>query len=292
MVEVIQKLAEKIKVYEPNIQFRALEIGAVPLGEKEKFYDILNYFPGSQIIGFEVDESVCNEMNTNAKPGATYYPQALGVRNEKRTLYVTNAPMCSSLYKPNEKLLRLYNNFEVAYLKKEISIETMSLDHFLEENSMSDMDFIKIDVQGAEVDIFEGASRALQDITFIVSEVEFIEHYENQPLFGDVCNLLKKHNLMFHKFLGMQGRALHPSVINNDPNYPSQDIWSDGVFIKDVLNMGSLSSSKLLKLSFFAALYDSFDLTTFVLNHHDEMFGTDFVETIFGKPFVKKFAGV
>jgi hypothetical protein len=59
------------------------------------------------------------------------------------------------------------------------------------------------------------------------------------------------------------------------------------IFITNILNIRTLSSSKLLKLSFFAALYDSFDVTLFILNHHDEMYDTDFVEIIFGKQFIK-----
>ena len=35
--------------------------------------------------------------------------------------------MCSSLYEPNEKLLRLYNNFSVAYLKNITEIKTITV---------------------------------------------------------------------------------------------------------------------------------------------------------------------
>lgn len=64
--------------------------------------------------------------------------------------------MCSSLYKPNEKLVSLYNNMEVAMLKSIESIETDSLDYFTKENSIESVDFIKIDIQGAELDVFQG----------------------------------------------------------------------------------------------------------------------------------------
>jgi FkbM family methyltransferase len=284
--ETIQKLADKIKIYKPGIRFRALEIGALDLGGREKFYDVLKYFPGSDVIGFEVDETVCERMNASSETGITYYPHALGVRNESRIFYETNEPMCSSLYKPNEKLLKLFLNFEVAYLKNEIVIDTISLDFFLDNNSICDIDFMKIDVQGAELDIFKGAITALKDITFIVSEIEFIQHYENQPLFGDVCNFLEKHDFMFHKFLGIGGRSLKPVCQNNDLNFASQHIWSDAIFLRNILNIRNLPSSKLLKLSFLAALYGSIDVTVFALNHHDKIFKTDFVKVIYGTEFV------
>ena len=36
--------------------------------------------------------------------------------------------MCISLYEPDEKLMKLYNNLEFAYLKKIEEIETVNLD--------------------------------------------------------------------------------------------------------------------------------------------------------------------
>ena len=37
--------------------------------------------------------------------------------------------------------------------KKETEIETISLDYFVEKHEVGDVDFIKIDVQGAELDV-------------------------------------------------------------------------------------------------------------------------------------------
>ena len=111
--ELVEELASKIKDHNPKIVFRALEIGARDTGQEEDFHEVLDYFPGSEIIGFEIEESVCEAMNSEAKEGIRYFPYALGSKKENRTFYETNDPMCGSLYKPNEKLLRLYNAFEV-----------------------------------------------------------------------------------------------------------------------------------------------------------------------------------
>ena len=39
------------------------------------------------------------------------------------------------------------------------------------------IDFIKIDVQGGELDVFKGGSKTLKNVLKIVCEVEFIQHY-------------------------------------------------------------------------------------------------------------------
>lgn len=271
MNKILQVTIDVVKNFGIDIKFTLIEIGARQVGKnKEPFYQLLDHFPSSKIIGFEIDEKTCNQMNLSAPNGVKYYPCALGEFNESRRLYITNHPMCCSLYKPNEELLSLYHNFEVAYLQSETTIDTTTLDDFVEKNDIGSVDFIKIDVQGAELDIFKGSSKTLKDVLKIVCEVEFIHHYKNQPLFGDVCNFLSKYDLMFNKFLGMEGRSLRPLVLNKNLNYASQHIWSDAVFIRNVQKIPQLNDEKLLKLSLLAAVYGSPDLIIYCLSKFDE----------------------
>lgn len=256
MNPALSSLVEFVKQTNININFNIIEIGAVQVQDnKEPFYELLDYFPSTKIIGFEIEKEVCEKMNSQSYEGVEYYPYALGKANEKRKLYITNHPMCSSLYKPNEKLIKLYNNFEVAYLKEETEIDTISLDYFVDKHNVGNIDFIKIDVQGAELDIFKGASKTLKNVLKIVCEVEFISHYENQPLFGDVCSYLNEYNLMFNKFLGLSGRALKPIMLNNNPNLPSQHIWSDAVFIRHIEKINNLNDEQLIKLGLLSCVY-------------------------------------
>ena len=271
MNKILQLTVDLIKDINIDICFTLLEVGAVKISEEEEpFYELLDYFPSSKIVGFEIDKEVCDKMNLSARDGVKYYPHALGEFNESKELYITNHPMCSSLYRPNEDLISLYHNLEAAYLKSKTTIETITLDNFLETNNIGSLDFIKIDVQGAELDIFRGGKKALKDVLKIVCEVEFIHHYENQPLFGDVCKFLNGYDLMFNKFLGMAGRSLRPIVFNSDKNFASQHIWSDAIFIKHIQKISKLSDKKLLKLSLLAAVYESLDLTHYCLSRFDE----------------------
>ena len=130
------------------------------------------------------------------------------------------------------------------------------------------------DIQGAELDVFRGGAKTLNNIVAIVSEVEFIHHYLDQPLFGDVCAFLAEKELMFHKFLRTGGRALKPIVLGNDPNLPVQYIWSDAIFIKDVFKIPDLPFDKLLKLGLLAFLYGSPDVTYFCFKTYDGKKGT------------------
>ena len=164
--------------------------------------------------------------------GLVIHPAAIGRCRETRRVHLANHPMCTSLYRPNEELMREFNNLEVAYLRDISEVETRSLDELAEEGCFGRVDFIKIDIQGAELDAFQGATKALRSTLGIVTEVEFSPIYEDQPLFGDVDRELRSRGFIFHKFIGLTGRCLRPVVVNNDPGMSTWHIWSDAMYLK------------------------------------------------------------
>ena len=284
MKDPLEKLAEIINKNKIDCKFKILEIGALQIeNSKPRFYKLLEYFPLSKIIGFEIEKDACDEMNSKAAKVIKYYPHALGEKNEKRKLYITDHPMCTSLYKPIETLPRLYQNLQFMNLKKETEIETITLDTFAEQYSIEDVDFIKIDVQGAELDIFKGGKKLLKNVLKIVCEVEFIPLYQDQPLFADVTKYLNQNDFMFNKFVGIAGRTLKPTIFNNDLNVPSQLMWSDAIFIKQIEKIQTLSNEKLLKLSLLAAVYNSLDLTFFCLSIYDKNNSTTLAKDLMSK---------
>ena len=284
MKDTLEKLAEIINKNKIDCKFKILEIGALQIeNSKPRFYKLLEYFPLSEIIGFEIEKDACDEMNSKAAKGIKYYPHALGEKNERRKLYITEHPMCTSLYKPIEILPKLYQNLQFMNLKKETEIETITLDTFAEQYSIEDVDFIKIDVQGAELDIFKGGKKLLKNVLKIVCEVEFIPLYQDQPLFADVTKYLNQNDFMFNKFVGIAGRTLKPTIFNNDLNVPSQLMWSDAIFIKQIEKIQTLSNEKLLKLSLLAAVYNSLDLTFFCLSIYDKNNSTTLAKDLMGK---------
>ena len=268
-------LGKMVREVASNLSFRILEIGARPMTRhKEPFYQFIDIFPGSQIIAFEVDKEICHQLNKKAQLGVTYYPVALGRTEQKCLFYETYHPMCSSLYKPNEKMLNMYNDLEVSLLKSISSVETLSLDFFIRKNNIGPIDFIKIDIQGAELDVFWGGVNTLKEVVAIVSEVEFVPLYLNQPLFGDVCAFLTAKGLMFHKFLDLAGRTLKPFVIGEKSDFATQHMWSDAVFIRDIDILTELAPSKLLKMGLLSYIYGSPDVTYQCFKIYDDKMNT------------------
>lgn len=281
----LDRLAKVLLRRQPDLAFTVLEIGAVPIdGQTEPAHRLLDAFPGSRIAAFELDPALCDDLNRKARLGMTFHPVALGRTEEERPIYETRHPMCTSLYRPNEALLEHYVNLEVAMLKSVGTVRTVGLDRFAADNDITDVDFIKIDVQGASLDVFSGGVATLRDVVAIVSEVEFVPLYVDQPLFGDVCGFLAQQGLMFHKLLGICGRALRPTVINNDPNFAVQQMWSDAIFVRDVRALERLAPPKLLKLAVLAYLYRSPDLLLHCLTLYEKRTGQSVLRDLGAAP--------
>jgi FkbM family methyltransferase len=254
-----------------DLAINMIDVGAVPIEDAspEPYYQLLKTFSSARLHGFEIDADVCRRLNENAVPGARFYPCALGRADETRPLYKTNAPMCTSLYEPDERYPRLFSGLEATRLDSVGEVSTMSLDGFALQQAITGLNFLKIDVQGAELDVFQGGLQALRDVLFIVCEVEFVAMYKQQPLFGDVDAWLRGQGFMLHKFLGMAGRVVKPLAVHGRTDYPSQFLWTDAVFVRDIFNYPRMSGEQQLKLAVLFDLYDSKDMALHLLRCYD-----------------------
>jgi hypothetical protein len=76
-----------------------------------------------------------------------------------------------------------------------------TLDVALQEMGLTGLDFIKLDTQGSELDLLEGAEATLAgDVFGIEVEVEFTDLYTGQALFPDVHAFLTNHGFEFIDF--------------------------------------------------------------------------------------------
>jgi FkbM family methyltransferase len=257
----------------------AVDIGAMllegdvdPLGRLSKLGRL-------NVIGFEPQAAECEKLNALALPGRRYLPYAVA-NGMRRSFYVTNTGMTSSLLRPNLRIAQLFNNLaELMQVVATPLIDTVRLDDVAEIRAQG-CDLLKLDTQGSEAEILANASETLNRCLIIQTEVEFVPLYENQPLFADVDQLLRGRGFMFHRFLGLAGRTYKPLMVNNNPNAPlSQMLWSDAVYVPDLARLDRLEATALLKLAaLLHEIYGSFDLCHVVLGAHDRHHGTSYAQ--------------
>lgn len=247
-------------------QLKIIDVGAMAIHDCE-YKTLLEHEPTS-VVGFEPVERECKKLNEMHAGRHVFLPYLVG-NGEERTFHECNYPMTSSFFEPDENITTKFQNLsELMQVVKKERIKTKRLDDI---DEVYDADYLKIDVQGAEVEVFDGASKTLENIIIIHTEVEFVPLYINQPLFAEVDLALRAAGFLFHKFYGIAGRAFKPLVVNNDQNAAlSQQLWADAVYVKNFLHFEKISPEKLLKFAVIMHdVYRSYDIAHLALQHHD-----------------------
>ena len=78
----------------------------------------------------------------------------------------------------------------------EIIVQTSTLKQFCTTQNIAQIDFIHMDVQGAELMVLKGAQDFMQDINMIWLEVEAVELYAGQPLKNDIENFMQNNGFI------------------------------------------------------------------------------------------------
>lgn len=242
------------------------------------------FAPNLSIYGFDADAATCDEANDdlahrNIDWVEKHLPLALADKAETRTLYVTKHPMCSSLYPPNEDLLCRFNDLgEVASLDHTTRIQTTTLDQYCAENNISGVDFLQVDVQGADLLVLKGAQQILDSSTLAVQvEVEFQELYSGQPLFADLDTWMRAQGFKLHE-LHPTRRVRAASPIHSTI-HPGQLLWGEAYYLRDLLDPETDSRwvhpDHFLKLACIADILDFADYAYELLEQLVLRYGSD-----------------
>jgi len=126
-------------------------------------------------------------------------PKGLWSENCKKKLYVLGKrPGSSSMYKPNPSVLSLYDfkekDFHIFDITDEIDIECTTIKESLNKFEVNNLDFLKIDTQGSELEILKGIGEYFPLLMKI--EAQIIPMYKNVPNWGTLVNHLEKMNYM------------------------------------------------------------------------------------------------
>jgi FkbM family methyltransferase len=276
-------IKEALQVELPTIDL--IDIGAMPEGEDR--YGPLVKQGLARVTGFEPNPQQFQRLAVRQGP-YRYLPYFLG-DGGAATFHVARYPGCSSLYEPDPAVIDLFTsigadeggNFTVV---QRVPIQTRRLDDIPE---LGRADFIKVDVQGAELDILRHGTGVLATTLLIECEVEFLPLYKGQPLFGDVSTFLAAHGFVLHKLIDVGGRCLRPLVFNNNLFAPiSQVLWADAIFIRDISRLERFADGELLKAAaILHEVYLSYDVAFHLLREYDRRGGTDLAKRYIDKVF-------
>ena len=202
------------------------------------------------------------------------FDKALSHSQGERNFYLCQTPQVSSMLKPNLNFLELFPRVERFNILKIISMEVSTLDQCLEKHNR-DVDFIKLDTQGSELEILQGGRGVLEkSVLGIEIEIEFFQLYQDQPIFQDIVSFLKENGFQFIDFTNLQrwGRYEHSQV--------GQCVFCDGLFLRTPENflnfLESLDSTtkthKAAKYIAILAIYNRSDLINIFIEKGGQKF--------------------
>jgi len=212
-----------------------------------------------QVVGFEAQPDALARLNQTKGVHELYLPHAVADGTE-RTLHVCALEGMTSLLVPDPSHLALFNLFPIwGTVKERIPVATRKLDDIAE---IAQMDFLKMDVQGAEREVLAHGREKLRDTVMIQTEVSFVPLYKNQPCFGEMDMALRQLGFLPHCVTGTKIWPLSPMVVGNEPNRGIRQLLeTDMVYVRDFSRPENMSAEQWKHLALIAHhCYGSYDL--------------------------------
>ena len=200
-----------------------VDVGA-HVGDTTELYR--KYFSQSKIFCFEPFSESCdylkkrfiNDSNINIAE------TALGSKDETKPLFVSNFSNLNSLQRPNERAWGFAD-------EKSVDVETITLDQFCLENDIKQIDILKLDVQGSELDVLMGSKTILEkgNVSLVYVEWQVVPLYENHHKYYKIAEFLAGFEYEFF------------NLYNINEARSGQVRWGDAIYTSKKLREGMVS---------------------------------------------------
>ena len=153
-----------------------------------------SFFPNISIHSFEPQK---DELEIQKKllgnNNIDYYEFALGNEEIEMEFNITRRKDSSSLLSP------ILSNNNSYLNNKKINVTVKKLDNVLDINSLKKPIIMKLDVQGFELRALMGSISFLEEVDYIISEVSFIDVYQDQVSSSELIRFLEAKNFIIKK---------------------------------------------------------------------------------------------
>lgn len=229
--------------------------------------------PALRQIGFEPEPAEWRRLQAEIgsqghDDSRRMLPLALADAPGRRQLHVTRDPDASSLYRPNQRFFDRMPDPSGTQVVGSIDVEVTTLDSVPLPYG-NDLDVLKLDVQGAELDVLRGADRRLSgQVLTVIAEASFVELYEGQGMFADLDRHLRGHGFELFDicYRRWSRRRLGPAYAGMRVG---QMTYGDVLYLKDPLAADgmALAPEKLMKLTALAEFFSLPDYALELIDH-------------------------
>lgn len=252
-----------VEMLAPARKTRIVDVGANPINDNP--YAPLLEIEAAEVWGFEPQKEAFDKLAARGNRNEHYVNAAVG-KGGRATLNICASSGTTSLLKPNVDAMDAITGWHKYF--KVIATETILTKRLDSLSEIPEFDLLKIDVQGAEREVFMYGKKKLATALAVVTEVAAIPLYEDQPLLGEQMVLLRKLGFDLHKFLFWKDVVLRSKYLDRvrHRRIRTQLVDGDAVFIRDLLHLKDMDTERLKHLVILAdAVFESFDLVLYCL---------------------------
>lgn len=229
------------------------------------FYDRIVELNYANLHAFDGDPRQQKRILEKYKSNIYFYNDFI-FDGTNQKLYVTGEKSgMTSLFKPNTKVLNFFNGFEkFGKVLETKDVQTKKLDDI---KNLPSIDFVKMDIQGAELTVLKNAQNKLKNCIAIQLETPFVCLYENQPSNGEIDIWLRSKGFMPHSYVDIKRWSIKPTIFGNNLRIPgNQLLESDILYIKDPFKIDLFDVNQIKKLIVISHYcYKSFDLACYLI---------------------------
>lgn len=176
-------------------------------------------FPEADIHAFEPIPQAINQFKSQHKGNSKVHLNEMGLSNQKgeQVLNINKSIDTSSLLKSKKIGASSDKSCETV---EQLAIQLSTIDDYVGQKNIQNIDILKLDTQGSELNILKGAVDCLKKgkIGLIFTEIYFKEQYENQASFYEIASFLKQYNY--------QLKDMYELYYNE-----KQILWGDAIFV-------------------------------------------------------------
>jgi FkbM family methyltransferase len=243
----------------PSRLTHVVDVGANPFDGGNPPYLSMLSAGLCHVTGFEPQQKELLALRLRRGPNEMYLPYAVG-DGRPGVLKVCRATGMASLLEPDQTALALFPalQWHGEVIDRE-PVETRRLDDISE---IEHLDFLKIDIQGSELSVFQNGQQKLAEAVAIQTEVSFVTIYLDQPSFGEVDLELRRQGFIPHGLAQLVRRPIGDFEVGDDAlPWANQLTEADIVYVRDFVHPEVMTDEQLKHLALIADhCYGSFDL--------------------------------